>query len=161
MTGRVDDVDLRLAVPDGRVLGEDRDALLALEVHRVEDALVDVLIRAERAGLPEERVHERRLPVVDVRDDRDVAELVAGRHADEASGASTASSRPDPMLRIDASTSSTGWSAGNGAFARLSAFEIWTRQPGFALAYAWAPVARTCAALRSPSSRAASGCVTL
>ena len=63
--------------PDGRVLGEDRDALLALEVDRVEDALADVLVLAERAGLPEHRVDERRLAVVDVRDDRDVAEVVA------------------------------------------------------------------------------------
>ncbi len=32
---RVDDVDLRLAVADGRVLGQDRDPLLALQVARV------------------------------------------------------------------------------------------------------------------------------
>ena len=40
-------------------------------------ALVDVLVLAERAGLPEHGVDERRLAVVDVRDDRDVAEVVA------------------------------------------------------------------------------------
>ena len=40
-------------------------------------ALVDVLVLAERAGLPEHGVDERRLPVVDVRDDRDVAEVGA------------------------------------------------------------------------------------
>src|SRR5207248_8570303 len=61
-----------------RVLGEDRDALLALEVHRIEHTLGHVLVRAERTRLPQHRVDERRLPVVDVRDDRDVAELVAG-----------------------------------------------------------------------------------
>ena len=60
-----------------RVLGEDRDALLALEVHRVHDALGDVLVGAEGAGLPEHGVDERRLAVVDVRDDRDVAEVGA------------------------------------------------------------------------------------
>ena len=43
--GRVDDVDLRLAVADRGVLGEDRDALLALEVHRVHHPLGDVLVR--------------------------------------------------------------------------------------------------------------------
>ena len=37
----------------------------------------DVLVLAERAGLPEHRVDERRLAVVDVRDDRDVAQVVA------------------------------------------------------------------------------------
>ena len=57
VAGRVDDVDLHAAVADRRVLGEDRDALLALEVHRVHDALGDVLVLAERAGLPQ---HARR-----------------------------------------------------------------------------------------------------
>jgi hypothetical protein len=59
---RVDDVDLRAAEADSRVLGEDRDALLALEVHRVEHALGDVLVRAKRTGLPQEGVHEVVLP---------------------------------------------------------------------------------------------------
>ena len=68
------------AVADGRVLGEDRDALLALEVHRVEHALRDVLVRAERTRLPEQGVHERRLAVVDVGDDGDVADLGALGH---------------------------------------------------------------------------------
>ncbi len=123
--GRVDDVDLRPAVADGRVLGEDRDALLALEVHRVEHALGDVLVRAESARLPEERVDERRLAVVDVGDDRDVAELGALRPWNERIGRSrgrrpgdqrraVASSRPPATPRIEASTSSIGWSAGSG-----------------------------------------------
>jgi hypothetical protein len=62
-------------VGDRRVLGEDRDALLALEVVRVHRALLDVRVLAEGAGLTEHRVHERGLAVVDVRDDRDVAEI--------------------------------------------------------------------------------------
>ena len=77
---RVDDVELRVADPDGGVLGEDRDALLALEIHRVHDALVDVLILAKRAGLPEQGVDERRLPMVDVGDDCEVAEVFAAGH---------------------------------------------------------------------------------
>ena len=75
---RVDDVELHVADADGRVLREDRDPLLALEVDRVHDALVHVLVRAEGAGLPEQGVDERRLAVIDVGDDRDVAEIVAG-----------------------------------------------------------------------------------
>ena len=74
---RVDDVDPRVAERHCRVLGEDRDALLALEIHRVHHALGDVLVLAERAGLPEHRVDQRRLPMVDVRDDRDVAQVIA------------------------------------------------------------------------------------
>ena len=77
VAGRVDDVELDVAVADRGVLGEDRDALLALEVHRVHDALVDVLVGAEGARLPEHGVDERRLAVVDVGDDGDVAEVFA------------------------------------------------------------------------------------
>jgi hypothetical protein len=44
VTGRVDDVELDPAMAHRRVLGEDRDALLALEIHRIHDALVDVLV---------------------------------------------------------------------------------------------------------------------
>ena len=73
----VDEVELHAAVADRRVLREDRDALLALELHRVHDALVHVLVLAERARLPQHRVDERRLAVVDVRDDRDVAQVRA------------------------------------------------------------------------------------
>ena len=78
--GRVDDVDLRAAVAHRRVLGEDRDALLALEVARVHDAVLHVLVLAERPGLPQHRVDQRRLAMVDVRDDRHVADVVSLCH---------------------------------------------------------------------------------
>ena len=42
--------------------------------------LVDVLARPERAGLPQHRVDQRRLAVVDVGDDRDVAYVLAAGH---------------------------------------------------------------------------------
>ena len=51
----------------------DRDAALALEVHRVEHLRFH-LARLQRAGDLEEAVGERRLAVVDVRDDREVAD---------------------------------------------------------------------------------------
>src|SRR5262249_13809669 len=66
-----------------RVLREDRDALLALEVHRVHDPLGHVLVRAEGAGLPQHRVDERRLAVIDVRHDGDVADVISGGHVDQ------------------------------------------------------------------------------
>ena len=56
------------------------------------------------------------------------------------------------MFLIEASTISIGCSAGSGLPARRSAVATWTRQPGLALAYTWAPVASTWPALRSPSS---------
>ncbi len=72
-------VDRRLpGIPDGGVLGEDGDPLLALEVTTVHGPLRDMVVLAEGAGLPEHLVHEGGLAVVDVRDDGDVTEVVAG-----------------------------------------------------------------------------------
>src|SRR5674476_1407658 len=87
----VDDVDGDLLarvrhVLDGRVLGEDRDALLALEIHRVHDLGLDFLVGPERTRLPQHRVHERRLPVVDVGDDRDITQIVTNGHAGPSKG---------------------------------------------------------------------------
>ncbi len=81
VAGRVDDVDLRVAVADGRVLGQDRDALLALEVGRVEDPIGELGALAEGAGLSQHAVDQRGLAVVDVGDDGDVADAFdrAGR----------------------------------------------------------------------------------
>ena len=74
---RVDDVQADVAVLDAGLLGQDRDALLALEVARVHDAVGDDLVGAEGAGLAEHGVDERGLAVVDVRDDGNVANVVA------------------------------------------------------------------------------------
>jgi hypothetical protein len=73
VTGRVDEVE-RVAVPfDADVLGLDRDAAFALEVHRVEVLLAHVA-RLNSAGDLEDAVGERRLAVIDVGDDREVAD---------------------------------------------------------------------------------------
>ena len=79
MAGRVDEVQLvglavaRL-VEDAHRLGLDRDPALALEVHRVEH------LRAHRARVDglrhlEDAIGQRRLAVVDVGDDREVADV--------------------------------------------------------------------------------------
>ena len=77
--GRVDQVqDVLLAVlrrvvqPDRVRL--DRDAALALEIHGVEHLRFH-LARLERAGDLEKAVGQRRLAVVDVRDDRKVTDI--------------------------------------------------------------------------------------
>ena len=59
---------------DRRVLGQDGDAALALELVRVHDALGDGLVGAEGAGLAQHGVDQRGLAVVDVGDDGDVAD---------------------------------------------------------------------------------------
>ena len=67
----------RPVVVDRRVLGEDRDALLAFEVTGVHRSLFDMLVGAEGAPLPEHFVDERGLTVVDVGDDGDVSDVAA------------------------------------------------------------------------------------
>ena len=58
-------------------VGLDRDPALALEVHGVED-LVAELPRLHRPAALDEAVGERRLAVVDVGDDAEVADVVHG-----------------------------------------------------------------------------------
>ena len=79
VAGRVDDVQADPVVIDGRLLGEDRDPLLALEVARVHHPVDERLVRPERPGLAEHRVDERGLAVVHVRDDGDVPKLGPNR----------------------------------------------------------------------------------
>ena len=75
VAGRVDQVD-RVALPvDPDVLGLDGDAALAFDVHRVE-VLVAHVPGAHRTGQLEDAVGQRRLAVVDVGHDREVADLV-------------------------------------------------------------------------------------
>src|SRR5690606_33095253 len=73
--GGIDDVDAIVLPVDRSRLGEDGDAALLFEVVGIHGARGDALIVAERAGLPEELVHERGFPMVDVRDDRDVSKV--------------------------------------------------------------------------------------
>ena len=66
---------LHAAVVDRGVLGEDRDAALALERVRVHHAVDDDLVGAEDAALVQHGVDQSGLAVVDVGDDRDVADV--------------------------------------------------------------------------------------
>ena len=82
--GRVDEVQLvglavlRL-VEHAHGLGLDRDPALALEVHRVEQ-LGAHAARVDRVGRLEDAIGQRRLPVVDVGDDREVPDVGLVRH---------------------------------------------------------------------------------
>lgn len=75
----VDDIDdgrrpVRMPAMHGRVLGQDRDALFLLQVPGVHEALDRVVTTVvQRARLPQHRVDQGGLPVVDVGDDGDVA----------------------------------------------------------------------------------------
>ena len=71
----VDDVDLDAVVLAGAVLGQNRDAALTLDVAGVHDALGHLLVGTESTGLLQHLVDQSGFAVVDVRDDRDVAEI--------------------------------------------------------------------------------------
>ena len=78
MARRVDQVELvGLAVlrliGDPDRLGLDRDAALALEIHGIQHLLLH-LPAAERTGALEQAIRQRRLAMVDVGDDREVAD---------------------------------------------------------------------------------------
>ena len=80
VAGRVDQVELvglavlrRVHHADG--VGLDGDAAFAFEVHGVEDLGLH-LARGERAGEFQQAVGERGLAVVDVRDDREIADVL-------------------------------------------------------------------------------------
>ncbi len=82
VAGRVDEVEPVDQAVTGRVLEAyrarlDRDPLLALEVHRVED-LAHHLAPLDRVRHLEQPVGERGLAVVDVGDDREVAQAFLG-----------------------------------------------------------------------------------
>ena len=77
VAGGVDDIDGVVAVEYPRVLGQDGDAALALEVVRVQHALGHFLVGPEHVGLAQHAVDQGGLAVVDVGDDGHVADGVA------------------------------------------------------------------------------------
>ena len=72
----VNDVDLNVLVLDRDVLGENRNAALALLVVGIQDAVLDLLVGTEGVRGTQELVDHRRLAVVDVSDDGDVPQIV-------------------------------------------------------------------------------------
>ena len=79
---RVDDVELDPVVLDRGVLGQDRDAAFALERIGVQRPRLDVLALAIEPALTKHRIDQRRLAVVDVGDDREIPDILAGVHND-------------------------------------------------------------------------------
>ena len=73
VAGRVHDVDLGVVVGNRRIFRENRDAALALQIVRVHHARDQFLVLAENPALAQHGVHERRLPMVHVGDDGDIA----------------------------------------------------------------------------------------
>ena len=68
----------RPVVGDSGVLGEDGDALFALQVTRVHHPVLKVVVLGKGVGLLEHGVDQGGLAVVNVGHDRDVAQVTAG-----------------------------------------------------------------------------------
>ncbi len=83
VAGGVHNVDVVFAVFEGGVFGADGDALFAFQVHGVHDALLggDGLVGAKGARLFEQAIHQRRLAVIDVGDNSDVANMIHDKRA--------------------------------------------------------------------------------
>ena len=91
MAGGVDDVERdavrvtvlgrqRTGVFHGRVLGQDGDALLALQIVGVHHTIRHLLALVEHVGLLEHRVYQRGLAVIDVCHDSHITNITANRH---------------------------------------------------------------------------------
>jgi hypothetical protein len=85
MAGRVDKIEhvilaVARAVIQPHRLRLDGDAALALDIHRIQH-LIDHFARFERAGKLNQPVGKRRFAVVDMGDDREVADVCDGNRA--------------------------------------------------------------------------------
>jgi hypothetical protein len=78
VTRRVNDVDMHAFVFDRSVLGKNRDATLFFQIVGVHDALNQLLVSSEGAGLAEQLVNQGGFTVVNVSDDGDVANRTSG-----------------------------------------------------------------------------------
>ncbi len=75
VAGGVDDVDLHAVIGAGRVLCEDGNAPLPLQIVGVHDTVLNDLILPESAALLEHLVYQRGFAMVNVGDDGDVSQI--------------------------------------------------------------------------------------
>ena len=68
---------------NGGILGENRDTFLALEIEFVHGTFLHVLVRAKCPGLLKHGIHERRLAMIHVRDNGDIANVVTKIHHED------------------------------------------------------------------------------
>ena len=62
------------------MIGKDRNTALTLEIVRVHDSFIDYFVRAEDTRLTKQLVNQCRFAVVNVRDDRDIAQIFSFSH---------------------------------------------------------------------------------
>ena len=76
----IDDVDFRSLIMHGGILGQNGNAALTLQIARVHHAVHHSLILAVDAALLEHLIDQRRLAMVNVRDDGDISNVFLIRH---------------------------------------------------------------------------------
>ena len=79
VAGGIDNVDLVVLVCEGRILGEDGDPLLPLQVVGVHDPFGDLLVVPEDTGLSQYCVDKRCLAVVNMGDNGDILDHLHAR----------------------------------------------------------------------------------
>src|SRR5204863_915091 len=79
MARRIDDVYPDVMPVDRGAFGQDRNAALAFQLVRIERPLGDLLVGAERAALLQQLIDQRRLAVIDMRDDRYIPDIHSAR----------------------------------------------------------------------------------
>ncbi len=77
MARRVDNIYLRVVEKKGRVFRENRDPALAFQVVGIHHALDEGFVGAENPALPQHGVDQGRFAVVYVRDNGDIANILA------------------------------------------------------------------------------------
>ena len=75
MTGRIDNVDARVFVCYGRILGKNRDAPLSFEIVAVHNPFHALLASSQNACIAQKLVNKRCLAVINVRYDSDIANV--------------------------------------------------------------------------------------
>ena len=75
MTGRVDDIDFHVVVPDGCVLRHDGDPTFFFQVHRIHHPFHHDLMCPEGAGLPEHGIEQGGFAVIDMRNDGNISDI--------------------------------------------------------------------------------------
>ena len=79
VAGSIDDIDVIIFPLKRGVLGANGDSFFALEIHRIHHAFLNLLIGAKGTGLSQQSIDERRLAVIDVGDNGDVANFIHER----------------------------------------------------------------------------------
>ena len=76
MSRSVDDVDFRSFIVDGNILGKNGYATLTLELVVIQNQIACLLILAEKISCQQHLVNQRRLSVVNVRNNRNVPDVL-------------------------------------------------------------------------------------